>query len=187
MSVPNMFVFPNKPIRIFDPSSFVSNLDLSQWVVQPKWDGHRALPMCDEKGEVTVYSRHGTPLSLAKNNWQWLSMLDLPRPWLLDGEMLPCGKRLIVWDYAILGGQYGMLKPYRERLNLLGGWPTRTKDGRSIEIIDTRPGKAYREIMLLAGLKSLEGFVLKRRDATNLWGPHSTCEVSSQFKYRFKS
>ena len=183
----SIFAFPNKPIRFYDVQGFISSLKEEDWISQPKWDGHRAEIVCDEAGKITVFSRNKTRLALAKNNWGWLNMLDIPRPWLLDAELLRDG-RMITWDYAMINGQYGTIRPYLERLTKLEKMVPKklTHGDHSIEVIETLPLNGYRKFLLKAGDPALEGFVLKNKMATDLWGPNSTKEVASQFKYRFK-
>lgn len=182
-----MFCYPNKPIQFYQPALFVSKLDLSKWIVQPKWDGHRAIILCDDRGNVKVMSRHGKKLTLAKDNFKWLSMLDIPQPWVLDGELMRSG-RLVVWDYAMWEGEWQITRAYQNRLKQLSDVFCRPieKGDYSIELIESLPAKRYKEIMLKSGLPGLEGFVLKNLGATNFWGPYKTSEVSSQFKFRFK-
>lgn len=187
------FVFPNKPLRIYNVTRILNIVESDNWIVQPKWDGHRALPHCDENGKITVFSRQGTPLTLAKKDFTWLSLLPIPRPWLLDGELLRDG-RMIIWDYAFMGisesgiPNYVCKTLYLERLLRLCHIfkePFK-KNGFSIELVESIPAKHYKRIMLKAGDQSLEGFVLKNRAAIDLWGISSTREVSSQLKFRFK-
>jgi len=193
MNAREMYVFPNKPLRIYNVSRILNIVESDNWIVQPKWDGHRALPHCDENGKVTVFSRQGTPLTLAKKDFTWLSLLPIPRPWLLDGELLRDG-RMIIWDYAFMGisesgiPNYVCKKEYGSRLSELQKIFDQkfTKNKFSIELIDTYPAKVYNRIMLKAGDKNLEGFVLKNKAAIDLWGISSTREVSSQLKFRFK-
>lgn len=181
-----MFVIPNKPLRIYDPASLSRTIELEKWWVQPKWNGHRALPFCDAKGGVIVYSRHGTPLTRAKTDFKWLSVLGIPRPWELDGELLIDG-RMIVWDIAVIGGEYVFKKPYAERFALLKRYfPKRfKKEAFSIEIIESLRGPEYKKFMLMQGDTHLEGFVFKNPEGTDHWGPYKTIDVPSQLKYRF--
>ncbi len=179
------FFFPNKPRRIFSVEPLQSTIDFEQWLVQPKWNGHRALPHCDPKGRITVYSRYGQPLKLAASNWNWLAMLDLPRPWLLDAELMRDG-RMIAWDFAVLGGNVRFKESYQTRLTELQSMLKKvSKDKYSVECIETLPARKYRNFMLRAGEPELEGFVFKLQEAVDMWGPFSTSETASQFKYRF--
>lgn len=180
------FCFPNKPIRIFTVDAVMGAIDQQTWVVQPKWNGHRALPSCDIDGKVKVFNRQGSALALAKSNFAWLSMLDLPRPWALDAELLRDG-RMIVWDFSTLGGNLRIREPYENRLKELQALLPRkiSKDRFSIEMIETLPVTKYRNYMLRRGEPELEGFVLKNSQASDLWGPYSTSENASQFKLRF--
>jgi ATP-dependent DNA ligase len=183
----DMFVFPNKPIEFFNIPSMLSVFNLSEWLVQPKWDGHRALPACDSEGRVVVWNRQRKALTLAGTNWQWLSMLPLERPWLADGELTRSG-RLILWDFAIWGGQCLYTTPYEQRLQTLGKALTKTysKDKLQVELVETLPAESYKSLLLKRGAQDLEGLVFKNKGATNLWGPFATSDVASQCKFRFK-
>jgi ATP-dependent DNA ligase len=180
------FCYPNKPIRIYSIAKLADSIDFSSWIVQPKWNGHRALAACDHDGNIIVYSRQGKPLTLAGSHWLWLSMLNLPKPWALDGELLRDG-RMIIWDFSVMAGVTRIKEPYSERLNELTQLlpRKRSKDLLSIESIESLPAKKYKNFMLRRGQKELEGLVLKSAQATDLWGPYATKEIASQFKLRF--
>jgi ATP-dependent DNA ligase len=179
-----VFYFPNKPIRIYDPQRFVGNLKpVGDWVAQPKWDGKRAMVSCDDHGQVSLSSREGR--SWPKENWGWLVELKLPRPWFLDTELLRDG-RIFVWDFAVLGGKALYREAYRSRLEILKGLAPCVKGSQSIEVIESVEAVSYQTLTARAGQASLEGVVWKNLNATDLWGPHSTTEVASQFKFRFK-
>jgi ATP-dependent DNA ligase len=179
------FVFPNKPIRVYQPD-VLTKFGLDGWIVQPKWDGHRVLPYCDKDGKITAFSRHGRPLALAANDWDWLSMLQIPRPWLLDGELTRSG-RMIIWDYGVLDGDQSTSLPYDTRLTTLQAMLSPLKKGgKVIELVETLDASEYEKILAREGEPDLEGVVFKRRNAKNLWGLTSTSEVPSQVKYRFR-
>lgn len=179
------FCFPNKPLRFYNIEQLLSSVDLNSWIVQPKWDGHRALPYCDINGKITVYNRYGKPLQLAKNNFLWLSMLDLPRPWALDAELLRNGK-MIAWDFSMLAGKLRIKEPYINRFSELQCISKKvSKDVYSFEVVESLPANNYRNYMLRRSEPELEGFVLKNLLATDMWGPYRTTENASQFKYRF--
>lgn len=179
------FIFPNKPNQIHNPGVVFQSIDLARWLAQPKWAGHRALPQCNRSGEITVYSRHGKPLTLAaKDNWQWLAMLiRLPRPWLLDGELCRDGN-MVIWDVAIMGNRILANEPYEKRLKVLKEiLPIPYAKGhQKIESIQTLEGKDW---PLISKTEKIEGVVWKDKSATDLWGIHSTKDVATQIKYLF--
>lgn len=180
-----MFYFPNKPVRVYDPEKIVGVLNpLSSWIVQPKWDGKRVEIDCNAKGVVTLYGRQN---QVFKETWPWLADLDLPRPWFVDGELLRDG-RIFVWDFAVLDGKPVFREPYGSRLaRLQAALPgVKTQNNQTIACIETLPASAYKTLLGRAGAGGMEGIVLKHLAATNLWGPYSTSEVATQFKYRFK-
>jgi ATP-dependent DNA ligase len=180
-----MFVYPNKPIRTYNPVGLLPALgDLSNWVVQPKWDGKRVEIECTETGTVTLYGREGQRF---KERWPWLSDLPLPKPWFLDGELLRDG-RIFIWDAAILDGEKAYREAYGPRLELLQRAVPEplTQQGQTIACIETLPAESYQQLLAREGEKGLEGIVWKSTKATNMWGVTSTTEVNTCFKFRFK-
>lgn len=171
------FCYPNKPIRIYQIVKLLTTLPLDRWVVQPKMDGRRVLPYCDIDGNITLYGRLNQKF---KETRPELSKLDLPRPFLLDGELLRDG-RIFLWDYALLGGQEVFTLPYQERLTRLQNVVI---SGIGAELIETLPADQYQTILARGKKNGLEGCVWKNKLATDLWGVFSTSENSSQFKFR---
>jgi ATP-dependent DNA ligase len=182
------FIFPNKPVEIINPK-LLKKLNLDDWIVQPKWNGHRAHPFLGEDGRCTVLSRHGTPLTRAKaGDWGWLSQLPIAPQWQLDSEMTTSGS-LIVWDYATMGGEDFARLPYEVRLKSLKALLDVPMGcgGHFIHLIETLPASRFEEILARRGtLPDLEGIVFKKKGATDLWGGHSTREVPSMIKYKFR-
>lgn len=174
-----MFLFPNKPIRIYNVPQFLQNINLDDWIVQSKWDGKRVLPSCDERGRITLHGRQGQVFKDA--GWSWLDQLPLPKPWLLDGELLRDG-RMFVWDYAIFGGKKSYREPYFGRLKLLQTLPCGLG---KFQIIETKSAVEYKSILAPGKANGLEGCVFKLKRATDLFGVTSTKETPSQYKYRF--
>jgi len=178
------FFFPNKPIRVYTPKVLMGVLNpLDTWVVQPKWDGKRVEIACNAKGVITLYGRQGQKF---KESWPWLGDLDLPRPWFLDGELLRDG-RIFVWDIAMVDGTPVYHGHYGPRLACLQAVlpAPRTQGTQTIACIETLPARDYETLLARKGMPGLEGIVWKSLAAKNLWGPHTTSEVSSQFKFRF--
>jgi hypothetical protein len=179
------FIFPNKPVLIYSLDNVFKIADKENWVVQPKWNGCRALPYCSEHGEIIIFSRYGTPLTKTKHDWTWLSTLEFKRPWLLDGEFLSEGQ-IILWDVGIEDGKK-LNQPYEKTLErLMDQLPKLRKKGDlSISSIKTLPIKKYKEILLTRSDPRLEGLVFKDLRAKNFWGGQKTFNVSTQIKYRF--
>ena len=178
------FIWPNKPIHIYNPWKLMGVLKpLSAWVVQPKWNGKRVEIACDEKGNITLYGRQGQKFP---ERWPWLSDIPLERPWFVDGELLR-DKRIFVWDFALLGGKSVFKEPYESRLaHLVEKLPKAlTQDGQTVQCVETLPATSYEALLGREGDPFLEGIVWKNRAATDLWGVHSTSQVSSCFKFRF--
>lgn len=177
-----MFIYPNKPTRIYDVDTFASKLD-SSWIVQSKWDGKRCLPFCDIGGKITLYSRHKTIL---RENCAWLSDLPINKAWLLDGEILRDG-RIIVWDYAVIGGKSLYNTQYLTRIDHLKNLVRRgfNSAASKIEVIETLPASMYK-VLLENKDPMMEGLVFKNKYAEDFWGIYSTKEVYTQFKYRIR-
>lgn len=175
-----MFVFPNKPILIHSPEILKREL-IRGWVAQPKWNGHRAVVVCSPSGKIEVMNRLGQPLARAAGGFKWLSMLDLPRPWVMDGELTAEGK-LVIWDVVLSGVYFG---PYSERLPLLECVEARDHGLESVRRVEVYAGDNYKGILLRRSDKNLEGIVFKKLDATDLWSKGKTYECPSQVKYRW--
>lgn len=159
--------------------------DHGGWVCQPKWDGKRTEISC-ENGTVVLHSREGR--EWPQERWGWLADLPLPQPWFLDGE-LTRDNHIRVWDFAVLGGEVLYRTPYGDRLDRLGALlPDPQEHGsQRIACIETRPLELCDGLLDRKEDPFLEGVVWKQLAATNMWGPHSTSKVSSQFKFRFQS
>jgi ATP-dependent DNA ligase len=178
------FYFPNKPVRVYNADRLVRRLSRQEgWIGQPKWDGKRAEIACED-GKVVLHSREGR--EWPQERWDWLADLPLPQPWFLDGE-LTRDNHIRVWDFAVLGGEVLYRTPYGDRLSRLEALlPSPLEQGgQSFACIETRPLEACGELLAREGDEFLEGVVWKRLDATDLWGPNSTSQVGSQFKFRF--
>lgn len=171
-------------MRIHDIERFLAGVDPHKWVVQPKYNGHRALPTCDKDGRVRVLSRHLTPLTLAKDQWEWLAALPLPRPWQLDGELTPSGQ-MVVWDYSIMEGISGLTLRYCERLEILRDalHDEYIREGQSFSVVSFLPALKYQQILSLPD-PAIEGLVFKNLDATDFWSITATREVPGMVKFR---
>jgi len=178
------FYFPNKPIRVYDPTKILGLLNpVESWVAQPKWNGKRVEISCDADGKITLFGRLGQRFP---ERWPWLSDLPLARPWFVDGELLR-DNRIYVWDFAVLGGEPVFRDTYEPRLRHLEKCLPNplTVNGQTVACVEVIPAQGYKSLLLRRGDKMLEGIVWKSLRAKNLWGPHATTEVNSQFKYRF--
>lgn len=177
------FCYPNKPIRIYQIDKLLTTLPIDKWIVQSKVDGKRVLPYCDNDGNITLYGRLNQKF---KETRPELAKLDLPRPWLADGELLRDG-RIFLWDYAVVGGAEVFKLPYQERLTRLQSVFSLDADVDRVgcELIDTFPANQYQTILSRGKDDGLEGIVFKNKLATNMFGVTSTNEVPSMFKYRF--
>lgn len=177
------WLWPNKPIRFYDLTELVSSIG-DGWVVQPKWDGHRALVKIED-GHVTIFSRHKRPLRMAHvGGWAWLGMV-FGDNLLIDGEMVS-PHEIVVWDF-INEETFVKSSTYNERLVKLQSLLSSSisKGDETVKIVETRPASRYKEL-LLRRRENIEGLVFKNLRAKNFFDSKSTKEVSSQLKYLFK-
>jgi len=177
------FLYPNKPVRVWDPHIAAKHVGIPSWVVQPKWDGSR-VEVTVEDQRVRLMSREGREWD--STQWGWLASLPIPQPWYGDGELLRSGK-IVLWDLAVLGGRSIFHQEYYPRLQTLQSLlPESVSVGaREVSVAQTLSGERYQELLTRVGEPHMEGIVWKDKTAKNLWGPNSTSEVGSQVKYRF--
>lgn len=115
------FLYPPNPSPIYSPKEFF--WDSSDWIVQIKKNGCRAI-VVGEEGEVTIYNRLGSILSVSKE-FNWDCLLDLFKPpFMLDGELIgrkqgEWSNRLYLWDILAENGESYIKRTYGFRLRIL--------------------------------------------------------------------
>lgn len=172
-------IWPNKPTRFYDLTAMLPKI--KHWVVQNKYDGKRCLiQKLDQK--ITLFGRQYQKFSEQRPD---LVSLPLPGNWLLDGELLRNGQ-LYVWDAAVLNSELVFHQPYQERLGRLQSALQSAASHSAFQLVETRPITAYQHQVGAPHAEAIEGYVFKDPEARDLWGPHSTREVSSQLKYKFR-
>ena len=173
-------IWPNKPTRFYNLAAMLPKI--KHWVVQNKYDGKRCL--IQKLGQkITLFGRQYQKFSEQRPD---LVSLPLSGDWLLDGELLRNGQ-LYVWDAAILNGQLVFHRPYQERLAYLQAALSSVEQSHTaFQLVETRSITAYQHQVRAPHAEAIEGYVFKDPEARDLWGPHSTREVSSQLKYKFR-
>lgn len=171
------FLFPNKPTAT--SLQAIDRFDFSEWLVQPKWNGIRVLPM--KNGDTyTLYNRYGKPLTKTHPK----VVIDLPEPYLLDGELLS-DQTIVIWDFAVLGGERFTHKTYAERLEILRSAFERMGTV-GVSLVETKRAKFYKGLWVrMRSDERCEGLVFKRKDARDFWSfGNSSKELMTQLKYR---
>lgn len=83
------FKYPMKPIRVDDQA--FRRLDLSNYTMEPKYDGFRLLLVVNNG--IKLFTRHKTSLQIPHNVREELLGLKLPEGTILDGEIWNDNKR----------------------------------------------------------------------------------------------
>jgi hypothetical protein len=190
----NPFLYPNKPVLFHRLETLEAHIDLSKYLVQPKYNGDRAIVSCSKDGKVVVFSRLRRELNGTKGKFDYLAdAVKLPKPWVLDGEWVKEKFGIYWWDVGMVGGKFVGGTPYKERFEkyeeLVGRiqMPADHKMPFLCRTIwaecDSKHYQAVKDISI-QGVSSLEGLVYKLKDATDLWGVSSTSERPSQLKWR---
>ncbi len=197
-----MFLFPSKPIQIFNPDTLLESMD--GWIMQFKKNGCRAI-VSGENDKVTVYNREGTTLSVSKE-YDWSPLLKMfPQPFLLDGELIgrkqgETSNRLYLWDMPICDGRNltkeSYMGRYAEMIRLFPAWQINDpyqfvvyEAGIVVGIANCLDPASWSELFkFLSSSKTgeNEGFVFKNPKSTMDWSRTSTKEIPNQMKFLFK-
>lgn len=177
------FLFPNKPVRTYDPHK-TGALCGEGWIAQIKWNGKRVM-VAVEDNKVTLSSREGR--QWPTGSWTWLASLPIPQPWFADGELLHQDSGIVLWDLAVVGGEFIFHTEYYPRLQMLQDYvPQGIGTRGKLSVVQTFEGSEYKRLLDMKDTNPhMEGFVWKRKNATDLWGPNTTRDVGSQVKYRW--
>lgn len=119
-----MWLFPMKPRRINE--TLLSSLRLDDYVMERKYDGHRAILVVGKSGPK-LFTRHKTDLVMTDNIRPQIESLNLPEGTVLDGELWTPTKRgswtqnrsvvcsLSFWDVMAFQGQLVGSLPLEKR------------------------------------------------------------------------
>ncbi len=123
------FKYPMKPVRA--DAGIFDRIDTTQYILEKKYDGFRAMVQVDESNSVSVWTRDKRPIAIPKNLQAQLQALELPKGTILDGEIWNPLKRggwihmekgeckLTMWDAIWHGSSDLSNKPLSERRSIL--------------------------------------------------------------------
>lgn len=165
------YLFPCKPNTLCPESPFFEELDRDiNWVAEVKKNGWRALPVRDEAGRFTLYTRHNTLINEPAELREALIEM-MPERTVLDGEFVNnrtkgVKGKLYLFDIIMLEGRLLVNLPFRERRRILEGLCASRPD--CIELAgQVRVGKKNLYYHSIAGEEN-EGIVVKRLDSKYL-------------------
>jgi len=85
-----LWTYPMKPVRVSE--SILKKIKLDDYVLEEKYDGHRAILISGERG-VKLFTRMKTEIQIPDNLKQQLDVLKIPEGIVLDGEIWTPSKR----------------------------------------------------------------------------------------------
>lgn len=196
----SFWIFPMKPMRINE--SLLKSLDLSNYVLEKKYDGFRALLLVEENG-FRLMTRQKTELAVPNNLRPQIEALRLPPGTVLDGELWTPSKRgswrhdknvvcsLTFWDVMAYGGKSVGPMPLEDRRALLEKLVG--KDTEDVKLVEWEPVTPERieeirkEAMEhRAASQSRSGFVhgvvLKRKGSPRRDNPNRSAEHADWMK-----
>ncbi len=163
-----MYLYPCKPNTLTPDSKLSDELDRDiGWIAEVKKNGWRALPTKDEKGNLTIWTRHKTLIKDAVPELREALISMMPAGTILDGELINnrtkgVNGKLYLFDIIVLEGRLLVNLPLRERRKLLEGVVV---EGPHIELArQVRVGKKQLYYQSIEGEES-EGIVIKRLDS----------------------
>ncbi len=195
-----MWIYPMKPKRINE--SLLSSLRLDDYVLEKKYDGHRAILVVGEHGP-RLFTRQKTDLVMPDNIRPQIEALNLPAGTILDGELWTPTKRgswtqnksvvcsLSFWDIMAFQGQLTGAMPLDKRRWILEHM---IGDGtQDVKVVEQEPVTVERiaEIRKEAvehreATQSRSGFVhgvvLKRRGSPRRDNPNRSAEHADWLK-----
>lgn len=198
-----MRLFPPNPKRIYSVPTLVGD-----WIVQIKYDGHRAVIECFD-GECKVFGKAGQyPLAATKGyDWSWIKSI-FGDNFILDGELIgprqagEPNNRLVVWDDAFLDGVELTDAIYRDRqsglirrLNIDGQVATEgmyviaAYKGMTLYANRSWSAAQWQQIGREVTERELvyeEGLVFKRADHCLCWHPRTNQETFNMLKLKFR-
>ena len=158
----------------------------ANWWMQEKYDGHRRMMDADAAGKLGSINRKGERVAFPVAVEQALSVLKLPTPWRVDGELI--GDTYVIFDVLEWGGASLEALPVRERVDYMDKIKAlvvkaKTK-ASALHVAETyKDSKAKAAFLQEAKDRHLEGVVFKRVDAPYV--PGRPASGGSQQKCKF--
>jgi len=197
-----MRLFPPNPKRIYSVPTLVGD-----WIVQIKYDGHRAVIECFD-GEFKVFGKAGQyPLAATKGyDWSWIKSI-FGDNFILDGEVIgprqagEPNNRLCVWDDAYLDNVNLTDVIYRDRqsglirrLNIDGQvgmemCVVAAYKGMTLYASRSWSAAEWRQVqqeLLARNRADEEGLVFKRADHCLCWHPRTNQETYDMLKLKWR-
>ena len=166
-----MYLYPCKPNTLTPDSKLFDELDRDiGWIAEVKKNGWRALPTKDEKGNLTIWTRHKTLIKDAVPELREALAEMMPKGTILDGEFINnrtkgVKGKLYLFDILMLEGRLLLDLPLRERRQILEGVVKETPD--IVLAQQVRVGKKQLYYQSIEGEEN-EGIVIKRLDSKYL-------------------
>jgi ATP-dependent DNA ligase len=166
-----MYLYPCKPNALTPDSKLFDELDRDiGWIAEVKKNGWRALPITDEEGNLTLWTRHRTLLTGPSPELKAVLADMMPAGTILDGEFINnrtkgVKGKLYLFDILMLEGRLLVDLTLRERREMLDSIII---EGSNIELAQqVRVGKKRLYYQSIEGEEN-EGIVIKRLDSKYL-------------------
>ena len=166
-----MYLYPCKPNTLTPDSKLFDELDRDiGWIAEVKKNGWRALPTKDEKGNLTLWTRHKTLIKVPATELREVLSGIMPAKTILDGEFINnrtkgVKGKLYLFDIITLEGRLLVDLTLRERRQILEGVVKETQD--IVLAQQVRVGKKQLYYQSIEGEEN-EGIVIKRLDSKYL-------------------
>jgi ATP-dependent DNA ligase len=166
-----MYLYPCKPNSLTPDSKLFDELDRDiGWIAEVKKNGWRALPITDEEGKLTLWTRHKTLLTGPSPELKATLADMMPAGTILDGEFInnrtkSVKGKLYLFDILMLEGRLLVDLSLRERRQILEGVVKETTD--IVLAVQVRVGKKQLYYQSIEGEED-EGIVIKRLDSKYL-------------------
>lgn len=166
-----MYLYPCKPNSLTADSKLFDELDRDiSWIAEVKKNGWRALPITDEEGKLTLWTRHKTLIKYPVPELRDALANMMPPKTILDGEFINNRTKMVkgklyLFDILMLGGRLLVDLPLRERRQILEGVVKETQD--IVLATQVRVGKKRLYYQSIEGEED-EGIVIKRLDSKYL-------------------
>jgi ATP-dependent DNA ligase len=176
------FRYPDRPIQIFS----LSMVREGEWMSQSKWDGHFAIIIKDN-GKIAVFSRHEKLLPISAKLLENLKVLDLRDGTMLHGEWTSrreANKEEGMYLFSVVYQNHEWLggKTEEERYKRLEC----IRPVSMINVVESRYTGYAEHYKSTIDNWSLEGIVLKKRNAKLIGGLHSPADNPGFLKLKWR-